>query len=144
MIMRHWGLSSMAAVALLSTGVARAGDLHIRIILAGQIAPGVYGQVDLGGEAPPPLVYAEPVMVVPVATPPPPVYLYVPPDHVRYWPRYCYQYNACSRPVYFVLSPEFQPGYVPGYYGDDGYYRHEEHHHRRGHDDDHEHDEDDD
>ncbi len=48
MIMRHWVLSSMAAVALLSTGVARAGDLHIRIILAGQIAPGVYGQVDDG------------------------------------------------------------------------------------------------
>jgi hypothetical protein len=44
---------------------------------------------------------------------------------------------AQLRPVYFVLSPEYEPGYVRGYYGDDGYNRHEEHHHhRRGHDDD--------
>jgi hypothetical protein len=152
MIIRHWVLTSMAAVALIGSGVGRAGDLNIRVILAGQIAPGVYGQVDLGSEAPPPLVYAEPVLIVPVATPLPPVYLYVPPVHVRYWSRYCRQYNACSRPVYFVLSPEYEPGYVRGYYGDDGYYyrgddgyyRHVEHHRRHHHDDDHEHDENDD
>jgi hypothetical protein len=49
---------------------------------------------------------------------------------------------AQLQPVYFVLSPEYEPGYVRGYYGDDGYNRHEEHHHRRGHDDDdHENDE---
>src|ERR1700736_5258677 len=115
MIMRHWVLTSMAAVALIGTGVGRAGDLNIRIILAGHLAPGVYGQVELGDEAPPPLVYAEPVLIVPVATPRPPVYLYVPPGHVRYWSRYCRQYNACSRPVYFVLSPEYEPSYVPHY-----------------------------
>jgi hypothetical protein len=150
--MRHRVLTSMAVLALIGTGIGRAGDLNIRIILAGHIAPGVYGQVDLGGEAPPPLVYAEPVLVVPVETPPPPVYLYVPPVQVRYWSRYCRAYNACSRPVYFVLSPEYEPGYVRGYYGDDGYYyrsddgyyRHVEHHRRHHHDDDHEHDENDD
>jgi hypothetical protein len=155
MIMRHWVLTSMAIVASIGSGVGHAGDLNIRIILAGQIAPGVYGQVDLGDEAPPPLVYAEPVLIVRVATPLPPVYLYVPPRHARNWGRYCRQYNACSRPVYFVLSPEYQPVYVRGDYGDDGYYwdeehhyrdeehhhRDEEHHHRHGHDDDHEHDE---
>jgi hypothetical protein len=152
MIMRHRVLTSMAVLALIGTGIGRAGDLNIRIILAGHIAPGVYGQVDLGGEAPPPLVYAEPVLVVPVETPPLPVYLYVPPVQVRYWSRYCREYNACSRPVYFVLSPEYEPGYVRGYYGDDGYYyrsddgyyRHVEHHRRHHHDDDHEHDENDD
>jgi hypothetical protein len=151
MIMRHWILASTAVVALIGAGVGRAGDLNIRIILAGEIAPGVYGQVDLGDEAPPPLVYAAPVLIVPVATPLPPVYLYVPPGHVRYWRRYCHQYNACSRPVYFVRPPEYEPGYVRGYYGDDGYYyrgddsydRHEEHHRRHHHDDDHEHDEND-
>jgi len=151
MIMRHWVLSSMAAVALMGTGVGRAGDLGIRIIVAGRIAPGVYGQVDLGNEPPPPLVYAEPVLVVPVETPPPPVYLYVPPSHVRYWRRYCHQYHACSRPVYFVRSPEYEPGYVRGYYGDDGYYyrgddgydRHEEHHRRHHHDDEHDENDDD-
>jgi hypothetical protein len=151
MTMRHWILASTAVVALIGAGVGRAGDLNIRIILAGEIAPGVYGQVDLGDEAPPPLVYAAPVLIVPVATPLPPVYLYVPPGHVRYWRRYCHQYNACSRPVYFVRPPEYEPGYVRGYYGDDGYYyrgddsydRHEEHHRRHHHDDDHEHDEND-
>jgi hypothetical protein len=160
MIMRHRVLASMAAVALIGAGVGHAGDLNIRIILAGHIAPGIYGQVDLGDEAPPPLVYAEPVLVVPVARPLPPVYLYVPTGHVRYWRRYCHQYNACSRPVYFVRPPEYEPGYVGGYYGDDGYYyrgddgyyyrgdddyyRHAEHHRRHHHDDDREHDENDD
>jgi hypothetical protein len=152
MIMRHWILTSMAAVALIGTGVGHAGDLNIRVIVAGQIAPGVYGQVDLGDEAPPPLLYPEPVLIARVARPLAPVYLYVPPVHARHWRRYCGQYNACSRPVYFVLSPEYEPGYVRGYYGDDGYYyrgddgyyyrvddgyyRHEEHHRRHHHDDD--------
>lgn len=170
---RRWVWTSMAAVAMLGMGAAHAGDLNIRIILNGQIAPGVYGQVELGDEPPPPVLYAEPVLIVPVATPLPPVYLYVPPGHVRYWRRYCHQYNACSRPVYFVRPPEYEPRYVPryvpgyvvpgyvrGYYGDDGYYyrgddgyyhgddgyyRHEERrYHGHGHDDDHEHDEHDD
>src|ERR1700694_6029381 len=152
MIMRHWILTSMAAVALIGTGVGHAGDLNIRVILAGQIAPGFYGQVDLGDEPPPPLVYAEPVLIVPVATPLSPVYLYVPPMHVRYWRRYCGGYNACSRPVYFVRTPEYEPGYVRGYYGDDGYYyrgdddhhRREAHHRRHHHDDDENDDENDD
>jgi hypothetical protein len=159
MSMRHWVLASMAAVALIGTGVGHAGDLSLRIILAGHIAPGVYGQVDLGDEAPPPLFYAEPVLIVPVATPLPPVYLYVPSGHVRYWRRYCHQYNACSRPVYFVRPPEYAPGYVRGYYGDDGYYyrgndgyhyrgddgyyRHEEHRPRHHHDDEHDENDDD-
>jgi hypothetical protein len=151
MIMRHWILCSMSVVALIGAGVGRAGDLNIRIILAGEIVPGVYGQVDLGDEAPPPLFYAAPVLIVPVATPLPPVYLYVPPDHVRYWHRYCHQYNACSRPVYFVRPPEYAPNYVRRYYNDGYYYRgddsddrREEHHRRHHHDDDHEHDENDD
>jgi hypothetical protein len=168
MIMRHWILASMAAVSLTGAGVGRAGDLNIRVIVAGQIAPGIYGQVDLGDEPPPPLVYAQPMLIVPVARPLPPVYLYVPPGHVRYWRRYCHQYNACSRPVYFVRPPEYEPGYVRGYYGDDGYYyrgddgyhyrgddgyhyrdddsdyRHEERHRRHRHDDEHERDENDD
>src|ERR1700737_429524 len=151
MIMRHWILASIAAVALIGANIGRAGDLNIRIILAGQIAPGLYGQVDLGDEAPPPLVYAEPVLIVPVATPLPPVYLYIPPDHVRYWRRYCHHYNACSRPVYFVRPPEYEPDYVRGYYrdrdydyrGDDSDDRHEDHH-RRHHDHDREQEENDD
>jgi len=66
MIMRHRVLTSMAVLALIGTGIGRAGDLNIRVIVAGQIAPGIYGQVDLGDEPPPPLVYAQPMLIVPV------------------------------------------------------------------------------
>lgn len=66
--------------------------------------PGVYGRVDIGNLPPPPLVYAEPVIVVPprVVVERPPIYLYVPPGHQKHWRQYCGRYNACGQPVYFV------------------------------------------
>jgi hypothetical protein len=56
--MRQWFMLSMAAVALAGANAGHAGDLGINIILSGQVAPGVYGQVRLGNTAPQPLVYA--------------------------------------------------------------------------------------
>ena len=109
--MRQWFMVSMAAVALAGAGVARAGDLGIHIILSGQVAPGVYGQVHIGNDSPPPLVYAQPMLIVPQEAPPPPVYLHVPPEHARNWRRYCREYHACNRPVYFVRSAEYEPDY---------------------------------
>jgi hypothetical protein len=109
--MRQWFTVSMAAVALAGASVGRAGDLGINIILSGQVAPGVYGQVQLGNASPPPLVYAQPMLIEPQFAPPPPVYLHVPPGHARNWRKYCRQYNACNRPVYFVRSAEYEPDY---------------------------------
>jgi hypothetical protein len=109
--MRQWFTVSMAAVALAGASVGRAGDLGINIILSGQVAPGVYGQVQLGNTAPPPVLYAQPMLIEPQEASRPPVYLHVPPDHARNWRKYCRQYNACNRPVYFVRSAEYEPDY---------------------------------
>ena len=66
--------------------------------------PGVYGRVDIGNVAPPPLVYAQPVVIAlpRVVVPRQPIYLYVPPGHQQNWRTYCGRYNACNQPVYFV------------------------------------------
>jgi hypothetical protein len=124
--MRQWFIVSTAAVALAGVGICRAGDLGIHIILSGEVAPGVYGQVQIGNASPPPLVYAQPMLIEPRAAPPPPVYLHVPPGHARNWRKHCREYNACNRPVYFVRSAEYEPDY-------------EHRNHGRGRDDDHEH-----
>src|SRR3984893_3066555 len=125
----------LAAGLMATVGICRADGLNINVILSGQVAPGVYGQVRIGNEGPPPLVYAQPMIIVPIAAPPPPVYLHVPPGHARDWRRHCHEYNACNRPVYFVRSEEYEPGYERREH-DHG------HDHDRGHDDDHEHDRD--
>lgn len=98
-------------LSLLPVQGALAGDLDIRVIAAGEVAPGVYGRVEIGtgtGYAPP-LVYADPIVIV---RPAPsvivqPVYLHVPPGHAKNWGKHCKHYNACSRPVYFVRSAEY-------------------------------------
>jgi hypothetical protein len=124
---RQWLLLSVVGFVTMGAGVARAGELNINVILSGQVAPGVYGQVQLGSNPPPPVVYAQPVLVEPqsYAVAPPPVYLHVPPDHASHWREHCREYNACNRPVYFVRSAEYEPGYQ----------RHDkEHGHDHGHD----------
>ncbi len=133
--MRHWFATSMAVVALGGASVGRAGDLGIHIMLSGEIAPGIYGQVQLGNAAPPPLVYAQPMLIEPQAAPPPPVYLHVPPDHAKNWRKHCREYNACNRPVYFVRSEEYSPGYRPR----DHRHDHDHDDHDRGHDHGHDH-----
>jgi hypothetical protein len=66
--------------------------------------PGVYGRIDIGNMAPPPVVYAQPVLIAPapVVVHQRPVYLYVPPGHQKNWRKHCATYGACAQPVYFV------------------------------------------
>jgi hypothetical protein len=133
-------LISVVALLLAGAGICRAGDLNIHVILSGEVAPGVYGQVQLGSERPPPLVYAEPMLVVPQRVPPPPVYLHVPPGHAKNWRKHCQEYNACNRPVYFVRSQEYEPGYVRRDADRDHGHDHDhDHDHDRDHDRDHDH-----
>jgi hypothetical protein len=99
-------LSSAAAVA-------HAGDVSVGVTITGEIMPGVYGRVDLANRPPPPLVYAEPLII---ERPPPrvivePVYLHVPPGHAKNWRKHCHEYHACNRPVYFVKSAEYESDY---------------------------------
>src|SRR5450631_3391113 len=108
-------LITLVAVVCAGIGSAHAGDLDIRVMLSGQVAPGVYGQVQLGSDRPPPVVYAQPMLIEPQVAPPPPVYLHVPPGHARNWRKHCHEYNACNRPVYFVRSAEYEPEYQSHY-----------------------------
>jgi hypothetical protein len=97
--------------------------------------PGFFGQINLGNAAPPPVVYAQPVIIQapPPGPPMAPLYLRVPPEHHKNWGRYCAQYNACGRKVFFVSDDWYRNTYAPQYKREHG---HEEHH------DDHEHHED--
>jgi hypothetical protein len=110
---RAYFLGALATLALGATTAAHA-DVDISVAIQGDVAPGVYGRVDLGGRPPPPLVYAKPVIIqqppthVVVAEP---LYLHVPPEHARSWRLHCREYHACSRQVYFVRSAEYEPGY---------------------------------
>jgi hypothetical protein len=88
---------------------AAAADVNVDVILSGQVAPGVYGRVNIGNAPPPPVVYAQPVIIERRPAPPPPVYLHVPPGHAKNWSKHCKHYDACGVPVYFVKSAEYEP-----------------------------------
>lgn len=83
----------------------------VRVTISGEVAPGVYGRVDIGNRPPPPLVQPTAVLIVRKGNPPPPIYMHVPPGHARNWSKHCGRYNACNVPVYFVKSAEYEPGY---------------------------------
>ncbi len=100
----------ITAVAML-IGAAPALAQDIRVSVSGEVAPGVYGRVDISKGPRPPLVSPDPVVVVRQARAPGPVYLHVPPGHAKNWAKHCKKYDACSRPVYFVKSAEYEPGY---------------------------------
>ena len=107
-------LLACAAVA----SVARAQNVSVGVTITGEVVPGVYGQVVLGNRPPPPLVYAQPMIAEPVAVvqavPVEPLYLHVPPGHAKHWRKHCHEYHACNRPVYFVRSAEYEPGFNMG------------------------------
>lgn len=104
------GLAWTAGAAL-ALGAASAAAQDVRVTISGEVAPGVYGRVDISNRPRPPLLYPQPVVVVRQARAPGPVYLHVPPGHARNWSKHCKKYDACSRPVYFVKSAEYEPGY---------------------------------
>ena len=92
------------SLALLSAGAAQAADAYVNATIGGVISPGVYGRIDIGNAPPPPVVYAQPVIIQrpAVVVQQQPVYLYVPPGHQKKWGKHCRKYNACNQPVYFV------------------------------------------
>ena len=104
----------LAAAVTLATSSALATDVRASITM-GQ--PGYYGRVDIGRFPPPPLIYAEPVIIqpVPVGVVRRPVYMHVPPGHAKNWGKHCRKYNACGQPVYFVQDRWYSNTYVPGY-----------------------------
>ena len=110
------------ALASLALGISNAYAQYASVVISGEVRPGVYGRVEFGNAPPPPLLYAEPVIIVRERRPVPygPVYLHVPPGHAMHWDKHCSKYNACNRPVYFVKSAEHEPGYGKGKSGGKG------------------------
>ncbi|HUP30343.1 MAG TPA: hypothetical protein VM122_09240 [Usitatibacter sp.] len=99
-----------AAAAFFAAGAAQAADVNV--IIYSDVRPGNYGRVDFGGGPRPPLVYTNPILVAPPprrAPAPEPLYLHVPPGHAKSWNKHCRKYDACNRPVYFVMSDEYKP-----------------------------------
>jgi hypothetical protein len=133
-----------AAALLGSLAVPALGaDIGVSINVA---EPGLFGQITLGNlPAPPPVIYAQPVVVAPVAgVVVAPIYLHVPPGHEREWARHCGEYHACGRPVYFVREDWYNREYAPRYarhewHGDEGEHGHRDRDEDRDHGHDHGH-----
>ncbi len=94
----------------LALGISSAHAQYASVVISGEVQPGVYGHVQIGN-APPPLVYAQPVVIVRERRYYEPIYVHAPPGHAKHWGKHCHKYNACNRPVYFVKSAEYEPGY---------------------------------
>ena len=100
-------MKKIVACALVASIAGAVASAHAQTnvgISIGINQPGVYGRINIGNLPPPPLVYAQPVLIAPppVVVQRAPIYLYVPPMHEQNWRRYCGSYNACGQPVYFV------------------------------------------
>ena len=105
---------SAVALAVAVSGASVAHAQYANVVITGEVQPGVYGRFEFGNAPPPPVVYAQPVVIVRDRRYTQPVYLHVPPGHAKKWDKHCHRYNACYRPVYFVRSVEYEPGYSKG------------------------------
>jgi hypothetical protein len=98
-------------VILLGLGInfAHASEGDKGTPLFSLIQPGFYGLVDIGNGPPPPVVYAQPILIASSSASDhaAPIYLHVPPNHAKDWSKFCHKYNACNQPVYFVRSGEY-------------------------------------
>lgn len=115
----------MKRLALLTLALAAVLPAHAQTNVGVSIGihqPGVYGRIDIGSFPPPPVVYAQPIVVAPtpVAVYQQPIYLYVPVAYQRDWPRYCGRYRACGQPVYFVQERWVQERYRSAHDGKRG------------------------
>lgn len=124
-------IKNIAAILIAcAAGAASASDVNVGVSISGEVAPGVYGRVDIGN-ARPALVYQQPMVIMREARPVRPVYMHVPPGHAKNWSKHCHRYDACRTPVYFVKSAEYEPRRHR--HSDDHGGRGRDHHDDRGH-----------
>ena len=107
MEVRARSVRQVGAIAFAFTALAvAAGERDYRNLTAGgDLRPGVYGRIEVrGNAAPPPVIYAQPVLAQSSIerVQRQPVYLYVPPGQVRKWKQHCAKWEACDEPVLFV------------------------------------------
>ena len=115
MLKRIFALGAViAAGAAFSSGTANAQGVNLSVSVG---EPGFYGQIDIGHVGAPAVVYSQPVIIARPAVGyiAEPLYLVVPPEHVRHWNRYCDYYHACGRHVYFVQERWYSQVYAPQY-----------------------------
>ena len=95
--------SAVSCIAFVAS-VAQAQVPYVNATVSGQLQPGIYGRIDIGNAPPPPLIYAQPIIIQrpAVLVQQAPLYLHVPPGHSKKWSKHCYKYNACGQQVYFV------------------------------------------
>lgn len=103
-------LAALASASLISP--AQAADVGVSVSI-GQ--PGFYGRIDIGGYPEPRVIYRQPRIVERVYVEREPIYLHVPPGHIKHWDRHCHEYNACSERVYFVNDDWYNREYAPRY-----------------------------
>jgi len=103
----------MMCFSVLANLPAQADDIGINVVLEGEVAPGVYGRVELGKDSHPDVYYPQPVVIVKDSkySKYKPTYLHVPPGHAKNWGKHCHKYHACERPVYFIKSVEYEESY---------------------------------
>jgi hypothetical protein len=123
--MKRYILAAGLAVVAFSTP-AIAADVGVSISI-GQ--PGFFGRIDLGDFPQPQVIYAQPRIIEQVQDSRPPIYLRVPPGHVKHWRKHCREYNACGERVFFVQDNWYNQEYIPRYqkqHGDRGEGRRDE------------------
>jgi hypothetical protein len=103
---------SLVGAALLATP-AFAADVAVSIGIGD---PNFYGHIVIGDAPPPVVVYREPMVIVRQQVVVEPIYLRVRAGHAENWSRYCGQYDACGRPVYFVQNDYYSDVYAPHYH----------------------------
>ena len=106
--MKRW----LFAVLLASVAVPALADVGVSIHIG---EPNFYGVLNIGDFPQPRLISPRPILVERVAVVEEPLYLRVPPGHVKHWSKHCYEYHACGRRVFFVDDRWYNDVYVPRY-----------------------------
>jgi len=98
-------LMVVAALTVAAAGAAHA-QAYANITVGGAFAPGVFGQISIGNNPPPPVLNVQPIIVGAPVYGAAPMYLHVSQDEYRDWGRHCGRYRACGHPVHFVRVEE--------------------------------------
>lgn len=130
--MRHIFAKTTILLFIQGAAIAHATDVNIGISV---VEPGMYGRVNIGNAPPPAVVYAQPIIIERQTRFVEPIYLNVPPGHSKHWEKHCHEYHACGRPVYFVKTAEYEPGWHGKKHDADDDGRRHGHGKGRGHDD---------
>ena len=124
----RWFALPVAALVIAFATPAKA-QTYMNMTIGGAFAPGVYGQIAIGDNMPPPLMNVQPVIVGRPVYGAPVMYLHVAPDEYRHWGRYCGRYNACGRPVNVVRVDERNRWWAHEEGHDNRYYRQPQYRH---------------